>query len=712
MMKTSKPGADRSVDGTRYHKRDGDDDNGEDPWVIDGIPSSPTDCDCPPVPTPGPVREPLPPTTPKGDDCCQQILEILKCIPGIDERCLKVRKPKTPPNVKIANLCGVLPIKERVAPILLLILRRLRDGVQPGNTFEKNMQDYLGKLSADRRAALNAALDGYDALPASRRECVFETRFDDWPNHKPLDPNFILKNLLGEFIVLGRYIRFGPDEDPFPIAGSLRLWEQTFALPGEPGKFGKFVGPWPWICAISPIGHAAIDETGWYRNQSIYVPGNVPRGTVNYFAHEFSWNCAAQPAGAGIKCDPVEPAFSGGGFGFAVCSGGEDYRTFDKTLGKQVCLTIPPVDPGTEVGLRGLNFFTRQAQVHIRKVDNPSFRDIPPQPISDWQPDTTTPPGIATCQVRDFVYFNFPATIEDGLNTIPVPPGRYAIQLSVRNVNNYAVVAGETPPLEFLSNEVLVDLQPSPNQRYQVLIDDAGCDEETDGLGSDEPWFRAITGTLELPKANTFIQFPVLNRVEIFSAENVDSGDGINFAPASLFNDTLGRKIVSIGIIGLEVDSESAARKQIDAFFEAFTDYFNEGLVQIGLATSIGGGGGTAIVLAIAGTGGVSAALIVGGVVAAAIVAGAFLYASWAPADPIALDNMTYVARDLFEMTDTNPAHVPEPTWNRIHQLRMSSQPSGKQPALGQSAIYTEQRHYVSTWENSRYRLTYRFKRI
>ena len=151
---------------------------------------------------------------------------------------------------------------------------------------------------------------------------------------------------------------------------------------------------------------------------------------------------------------------------------------------------------------------------------------------------------------------------------------------------------------------------------------------------------------------------------------------------------------------------------QIDAFFEAFTDYFNEGLVQIGLATSIGGGGGTAIVLAIAGTGGVSAALIVGGVVAAAIVAGAFLYASWAPADPIALDNMTYVARDLFEMTDTNPAHVPEPTWNRIHQLRMSSQPSGKQPALGQSAIYTEQRHYVSTWESSRYRLTYRFKRI
>jgi hypothetical protein len=115
----------------------------------------------------------------------------------------------------------------------------------------------------------------------------------------------------------------------------------------------------------------------------------------------------------------------------------------------------------------------------------------------------------------------------------------------------------------------------------------------------------------------------------------------------------------------------------------------------------------------VAGAGGVSVALVVGGIVAGAIVAGAFLYAGWAPADPIALDYMTYVARELFEVTDINPAHVPEPSWNRLHQLRMSSESLGKQPVIGgQAATYSEQRHYVSTWENSRYRLTYRFKRI
>lgn len=685
----------------------------DDPWQIDGFPEPTDDCNCNPPPPSTPSRPAPPVATPKGDDCCQQILELLRCIPGIDEKCLYPHKPKTPPKVKITNLCGALPIKERVAPILLLILRRLRNGVPPGNTFEKNLQTFLKGRPAGHRAALEAALDGYDALPAARRECVFETRFDSWPDEKPLNPHFFARNLVGEFLTLGRFMRYGPDAPPFPTLGAARPWEQTFPVPGEPGKFAKVKAPWPWICAISPIGHNAIDETGWYRNESACVPGNVPRGTINYFPHEFAYSCAPVSPGGPVQCAHVEPAAGGGGFTFPACSGGEDYRTFDKSVSRNVCLGVTQVDPGVEVGLRGLNFITRHAEVRIRKVDNPVFRDIPAVPITDWQPDTTAPLVASTCEVRDYVYFNMPATVKDGLNDIPIPPGRYSIQLVFQNDINYAIVAGEAPPKEFSSNEILFDLQPSPNQRYQILIDEAGCDVETDGLGSDEPWFRGIVGTLDLPKADTAIQFPVVSRVNIMSQEDVDSGESISFAPASLFNDALGRKVLSIGIIGLEVDSEKAAREQIDKFFDAFTDYFNEGLVQIGLVTSIGGGGGTAIALAIAGAGSVSVALIVGGIVAAAIVAGAFLYAGWAPADPIALDYMTYVARELFEMTDINPAHVPEPSWNRLHQLRMNSESHGKQPVIGgQAATYSEQRNYISTWENSRYRLTYRFKRI
>ena len=608
-----------------------------------------------------------------------------------------------------------MPIKERVVPVLLLILRRQRAGVPPRNTFEKNLQGFLAAMPKAHREALAAAMDGYDRLPKARRDCVFETRFDAWPDDKALDPNFILRNFAGEFMALGRFNRYGPDVPPFPVLGGARPWEQSIAVPGaEPGVFQKITAPWPWICAISPIGHAAIDETGWFRNESSCVPGNVPRNTNIYHPHEFSWNCAPQGSGGPLVCAHVAPSTPApGGFGFGTCSGGDDYRTFDKATNADACLAIPMVDPGADVGLRGLNFLTRNAEVRFRKVDQPSFRDIPAQPISDWQPDTTSPLGVATCSVRDFAYFTMPATVPDGNNDIPVPPGRYAIQIVFKNDINYPIAAGQPVPKEFPSNEILIDLQPSPAQKYQILIDEAGCDEETDGLGSDEPWFRAIVGSLAPAQADTSIQFPVLDRIEVFTADDVDSGESINFTPASLFNDTLGRKFLAIGIIGLEVDSESAARQQIDDFYGAFVDYFNQSLVQIGLAASIGGGGGSALIAALTGVGSVSLSLWVGGIIAAAIVAGAFLYAGWAPADPIALDNLTFTARALFDMTDVNPGHIPEPTWNRIHQLRMTSESLGKQPVLGgQTATYSEQRHYVSTWENSRYRLTYRYKRI
>ena len=586
------------------------------------------------------------------------------------------------------------------------------NGVPPGNTFEANLHKFLTGLPADKLDALNAALTGYEALPGPRRDCVFETRFDTWPDAKALDPAFIARNIIGEFQALGRIMRFGPDAPLYPVMVGPRLWEQTFAVGGEPGKYEKLVGPWPWICAISPTGHRATDETGWFRNESVCVPGNIPRGTINYFPNEFSWACAPTGPGGPLNCTHVEASGSPGGF-FLSCSGGEDYRILDKTTGKSLCLTVPQVDPGTEVGLRGLNFLTNNAEVRIRKVDNPPFRAIPPAPLTDWQPDTNTLLTMSTCEVQDFAYFNMPATVKDGLNTVPIPPGRYAIQLVVQNDLNLAVAAGQPPPKEFSSNEILIDLQPSPNQRYQIQVDEAFCDEETDGLGSDEPWFRGIMGAVELPKADTTIQFPVLNRIEILTQEDVDSGEAISFPPASLFNEPLGRRIVAFGIIGLEVDGERAAREQINAFFDAFEDYFNESLVQLGLLVSVGGGGGTAIALALAKAAGVSLAGWIGGAVAAAIVAGAFLYAGWAPADPIALDSSTYTARDLFEMTDANMAHVPELTWNRIHQLRMSSESLGKQLVVGgQAATYSERRHYISTWENSRYSLTYRFRRI
>jgi hypothetical protein len=711
MIRTS----DTNPTSTSWLTSDGPGSKRDDPWPIedfDGYPE-PDHCVCPPEVRPTPPKRERPEYTPKPVDCCTQMIEILRCLPGFDERCISVRKPKASAKVKVAGLCGTLPIKERIAPILLLILRRYIDGVPAGEPLEHSLHAFLDGLPADQLEALQAALKGYTDLPAARRDCVFETRFDDWPDRHPLDPDFIARNVLPEIMVFGRLARYGMDVLAEVKQAVMRPWEQSFDAPGEPGRYVKLTGPWPWICAVSPVAGKAIDnEKDWYRNESACTPGNIPRGSLTYHTHEFAWSCSPPAGGGAWSCRVVEPggvpAVSGGFGGFAECSGGIDYRVTDKATNKQVCLTIPKVERGNEVGLRGLNFLSPNSFVHIRKVDYPGFRPIPPVPLSDWQPDPESP-NVATCAVRDHAYFIMPSSVKDGLNDVPLPPGRYAIRLVVPNVNNVAI-PGQGTVAQFTSNELLLELEPDANQRYQIVIDEAFCDEETDGLGSDEPWFRAITATAEFPMANTTLQFPPMDRVEIMSAKDVDSGESISFPPAVLFDGTLGRKVVAIGVIGLEVDSEDAARKQIDAFFDAYGAYLQEFLVQLGANTSAGVLGSAAAASAKAGA--ISPWVWVAGGAMAAIFVGGLLYAVWAPADPIALDALTFTSRQLFDLTDTNLGLLPASTWLRIEQLRMVSEPLHKQLATGgQTSTYSERRRYHSTWENSRYALVYRHRR-
>jgi hypothetical protein len=443
----------------------------------------------------------------------------------------------------------------------------------------------------------------------------------------------------------------------------------------------------------------------------------MPRGTTNYFPHEFAWACTPTPDPKGgpalIDCKHQEPVGPSGGFGFAECPGGLDYRVFDKSVGKDVCLEIPDVDPGTEVGLRGLNFFSPNAKVSVRKIDQPPFPAIPLIPLSDWKPDTTTPPGAATCAVRDHAFFIMPDHIQDPvnpLNDFPIPPGRYAVQLVVPNDINFAVTGGAPPPAEFRSNEILFDLQPNPNQRYQILTDEAYCYEETDGLGSDEPWFRALTAVAYLPKSETKIPFPLLNRVEIMTTDDVDSGEWISFPGATLFNDVLGKRVFTAGVIGLEVDSESAARAQIDGFWDAYGEYLSNFFVQLGSSTDAGILG-AAIKDALK-AGAMSGWVWVTGAILIAIFAAGFLYALWAPADAIAIDSFTFTARQLAYLTDTNPAHIQGEDFLRIRELRMNNEPLPKKNDNAFQATYSERRHYRSTVEDSHYGFVYRFKRI
>src|SRR5690606_32677768 len=229
-------------------------------------------------------------------------------------------------------------------------------------------------------------------------------------------------------------------------------------------------------------------------------------------------------------------------------------------------------------------------------------------------------------------------------------------------------------------------------------------------------WFVAYTATAEFAQAKTTVDLrfpsgPKDHPIRIMTADDVDTGEWISFTPATLFNDALGRRVVAIAVLGLEVDSEDAANEQIENFADAYFAYWEAFYTQL-TAGAAAGVLGTAIEQAIEKGAAMSPLGWAAGAVIVVVLIGGLFYAAWAPADPIAFDVLTYTSRQLFDMTDSNRDVVPEPEWLRVHQLRMVSEPLGKTPVPGGNSEYAERRHYRSTHENSRYSLVYRFRRV
>jgi hypothetical protein len=381
--------------------------------------------------------------------------------------------------------------------------------------------------------------------------------------------------------------------------------------------------------------------------------------------------------------------------------------------GKQVCLIIPGIEPGNEVGLRGFNFFSQSARVRIRKIDSPPFdpnpgqQPIPDIPISDLQGDQTNDPNTAHCGVRDYAYFLMPSTVAQGPNDIPIPPGRYGITLIVPNEPNYAPVAGQSPPAEFASNEILFELLPRTNMKFHIKPTEGFCFSETDGPGSDEAWFRAVIGVVEPPRAEVAFTLPLPTSVDICNEEDVDSGDWVPVTGQPLFAEALGRNLLVIGVIGLEVDNEEAAKKQIDDFWEIWKLYMQEFYTVLGTL-----GLGIAVEKAIE-TGAFSVWGYAAGAIFLVILVGGLFYAAWAPADLLAYDAMVFSSRQLYELTDHIPSHAPQfADLAEIDVITIAINPLPKKPVAGGVSVYGEQRLYSNPDEGSDYRFTYNFQRI
>ncbi|HKO95702.1 MAG TPA: hypothetical protein VJU86_01830 [Pyrinomonadaceae bacterium] len=622
-----------------------------------------------------------------------------------------MKKPKQSPSVKIANLCCKLPVKDAVIPMLLLFLRRFLNQTVPANGFEKGIQAFLKSLPATKITTLKIGLDAYDRLPPSIRECAFETRFDTCDNESLLDPQFIFKVWLNEAIHLGRASIFASQKGELG-SGKVRPWDQTFTRIDNPNPDITLTAPWPWICQINP----GADGRDWFKNTDVTQPGKLPLNIFRFEDYEFSKVCVQIPDSGNpgkFKFDchnehpKVVPAPPGG---FPLASNCQNNPRYDfPDPSGTVCLTVPKTFPGQGVALRGLNFISPNCKVRLRRIGG-GFQDL----VLDCgvMGDTETPlmrdgKVVATCEVRDIITFTIPEKVKIGVNDVPVPPGRYVLEVIVPNDTKYAPTPG-VAPADFISNDVWIDILPSPDQEYRIWTDEAFCIEETDGLGSDEPWFQAYSVQF-VPKGTSLVTMLPQQQITIMRTDDVDSGEAISFSAPDLFRGKFGvGDVFALSVYGLEVDSEDAAEQQIKEFGEAYLLYWKDFFTQFA-ATSDIALVGTLIKQGVA-TGTALAAGAAGIVVIGVI---GLFYAAWAPADPIGFDVMLFDALSLFDLTNpTTP--LPAAFSKSFDELSLEVNPQNPkkvQPGATQ-ALYSEDHIYRSDDEDSTYKLVYHVERI
>lgn len=721
-----------------------------DPWPLEGLGSEPP-CGCSeprPAPAPtSPTRQA--PAAEPNDDGLRQVLDLLRCLFPDREDCFRrLKKPKTPAGAKLADLCGWVPTKIASIPAMMLALRRHRDGVPAGDPFETSLRSYLDGLPPERVAVLRRGLDNYDALPGGYRDCLFETRFDAWADDLPLDRAFFAKSSVRDLLALGRRFRHGGGVGLEPSPGQVRLWAAVFPSASEPAVATPRVGPWPWICAVNPEGGDADSPTSWFRNQSAGYPDLVPLGKLKavpdvqfklqkdgpqppepliFATHEFDRDCRAVSApdsgGFVLDCDPGGLSAAGlppgtpisqAGFGTAwSCVNGKDYEA-NSADGDAACLRVPSAHLGSEIGLRGFNFFSPSSRVRVQHMQgaHPSGKFDHDFKARDVQGDPDPPPGSnASCTVRDRLFFTFPERVRQGMNDVLVPAGRYRVQVVVPNDIHFAPEAGQVAPKEFVSNAVLLDLYPGATVAYEVACESAFCERETRGAGGDEAWFRSFSVTADLPLFDEPVRIGWSRRGDIFDQDDVDSKEWITInGDRTLFTGPLTKnQVMAIAVIGLEVDDRDLAKKEVQDLEKAFAEFFDRFFSSLGKLDL-----DPKVLQALAekGTEWIMAAATAG----LFLLMSAVVFAQWARADLLAYDLIVMSSRELARLTEPDPSQV-TPPYSTFLRGAMGSVGIDVAPLPkvlvpgGETAVYKEERVYRSPAEESRYRLVYTFRR-
>lgn len=631
-------------------------------------------------------------------DCCEQLVEILRSIPGLELP--EIHKPKRKPSQKASCLCGALAARDTIAPAMAALFDRFDGGDDARNEYEASLFKILETLSDEQHDALKQGFDGYRKLSPRLHACLFDDRLAR-PGADGLDPGDVIEAIIGEGLSYIGQTLFS-NSDGIVEPGLVRPWTVTLLTPPNGSGSATFTGPWPWLTAIRP-DPAAVQEfgsTASFRSE----PGSP---SYQFQPWQIARDCTYSPSPPPmtVTCVPrTPPPPAPGSLLPNFCEGGQDY-----TLNGQ-CMQFAVSEPGATIALRGANFITPSVTVRFRHRTDPSVvAEAPAAVFGDQKTPVTDGTGhtIVDWRVSDMAVVAVP-TEHPTMPGTPLPAGLYDVSVLVDNVTSAFYAGGVAPRLE--SNMLILQVDPDPNISFNIWTDHGHCYEETDGLGSDEIWWDAWVINFKTAAATTVANLGPLTHIEFARDpwDDMDSGKDAEAFKAALWSGPIGHGIVVAGLVGFEVDSEAAAREQLKNFGEAFVYY----LGQVWTAAIAAEGAAASIAKMVSLT--ITQGLIALAIVAAVILIVGLFWAAWAPADQVAIDLMALNARQAWNLT-APAGQLPASShveYGTEQDLSTSHNPISKKPEVPGAMVYEAEHHYWSGNEDSHYGLTLQLARL
>jgi hypothetical protein len=558
-------------------------------------------------------------------------------------------KHKASRDYKLARLAKGVRVPSALAAGVVHTARRFLLGKAPQNPLETAAFASLRKMSRDM---LSCAVATFSALPPASRRLLFAPSL-----------------LLGADEAIDAGMLSAAFADELVQRVGLHVFENRTAAEEErPGRIRVF----------APQGEIFFSQVRICRINNVRTSSYLPTlSAAELLPSEIQQDC--QPVLVDGQMQVICQVRTGDCPGAAIGN---------------VCARVPDIAAGDGVVLQGVNFFSLDAKVRLMDRETSTIvRDVP---VHVWG-DVETPveeevDGVSRlindCRVHDRLTFRVP---ED------LPPGMFQVQVVVPNVTGIDAF-GAT----LTSNAETINVTSPPTARFQIVTEKIRARAETSPTwgGSDEVGLHTIAVPLF---ANGNFGAPQEQKFEDIRDVEFDSGTSRDITRVIFKHDQPILGMV-LSVLGYEIDSQRAYDEQIRSSTDFFIDLVKEQAELVGdLLGKLKAAG--IDVLKLGWTGALLAAIGIGITIGIDIIV-----ALWAPADLIIQDSFGLTLADLDALTSAN-APAPEP-YNFATEDGIVVNVNMLIPPLKLPLEYHETREYVSSEEESRYVLTYRFNRI